>query len=104
MGRVGTGFTDRMAHQIWMLLMPLRREDPPFDEGVPRGRAGEALWVEPKLVAEVVIGCWGADGLIRHAAFKGLREDKSAVEIETATGELLSKSRAGSAPGRGGAS
>ena len=33
-------------------------------------------WVEPKLVAEVDLRGWTADGLLRHASFKGLREDK----------------------------
>jgi hypothetical protein len=35
------------------VLAPLRRDTPPFAAGRPPGTAKNALWVEPKLVAEV---------------------------------------------------
>ena len=38
-------------------------------------------WVEPKLVAEVELRGWTADGLLRHASFKGLRDDKEPAEV-----------------------
>ena len=39
-------------------------------------------------MAEVEFRAWTADGILRHASFRGLREDKPAGEIvrETATG------------------
>jgi bifunctional non-homologous end joining protein LigD len=39
-----------------------------------------AKWVQPKLVAEVEFRAWTTDRQLRHAAFKGLREDKAAEE------------------------
>ena len=41
------------------------------------------VWVRPALVAEVEYGNRTADGILRHAVYKGLRADK--VEDEPAT-------------------
>ena len=80
-GRVGVGFDERSAHEVWSALQPLRRKDAPFAAGVPPGGARDALWVEPKLVVEVAYGHWTPGGLLRHAVFRGLREDKDAPEV-----------------------
>jgi bifunctional non-homologous end joining protein LigD len=37
--------------------------------------------VEPPLVAEITYLTWTADGLLRHAAYVGLREDKAAEQV-----------------------
>jgi bifunctional non-homologous end joining protein LigD len=39
------------------------------------------VWVRPELVAEVAYRGWTSDGLVRHASFKGLREDKDPREV-----------------------
>jgi bifunctional non-homologous end joining protein LigD len=41
-------------------------------------------YVRPEVVAEVDFRAWTADGNLRHATFRGLREDKEASEV---TGE-----------------
>jgi bifunctional non-homologous end joining protein LigD len=80
-GRVGVGFDDRTAHEVWTALQPLRRKTAPFAAGIPAGGARDALWVDPTLVAEVAYGHWTPGGLLRHAVFKGLREDKDAADV-----------------------
>ena len=80
-GRVGTGFTGALAASLWAELEPLRRTEPPFAERLPREAAQGVRFVEPKLVAEVELRGWTADGLLRHASFKGLREDKDAADV-----------------------
>jgi bifunctional non-homologous end joining protein LigD len=78
-GRVGTGFTDRTLAELARRLAPLRREQSPFDLApkLPRN----AVFVEPRLVAEIELREWTSDGVMRAPSFKGLREDKMAAEV-----------------------
>ena len=45
------------------------------------GEMRETQWVEPELVAQVRFVVWTAEVRLRHAAFLGLRSDKSAREV-----------------------
>jgi bifunctional non-homologous end joining protein LigD len=82
-GNVGTGFNDQEIDRLLKKLKPLERKDPPFKDvpKMPRVRKGDVIWVEPKLVAEVEFVEWTHDGRLRAPAYKGLREDKDAVEV-----------------------
>ncbi|NMI00470.1 DNA ligase [Pseudonocardia sp. K10HN5] len=81
LGQVGTGFTERMLTHLLEQLRPLRQADSPFDEPVPRDHARRACWVAPRLVGEVEYRTWTPDGRLRHAAWRGLRGDKSPGDV-----------------------
>jgi bifunctional non-homologous end joining protein LigD len=77
-GKVGTGFTRASLEELQSKLRPLV-VDQPTAEGAPRMR--DAIWVQPKLVAQVRFTEWTADGALRHPSFEGLREDKPAEAV-----------------------
>ncbi|WP_417555405.1 non-homologous end-joining DNA ligase [Microbacterium sp.] len=79
-GRVGTGFTDRMLRELTARLQPLRTGAAPL-AGVPTADASDALWVRPELVGEVEFANWSPGGILRHARWRGLRADKSPAEV-----------------------
>lgn len=80
-GDVGTGFTERMLHQLLTLLSTRERPTSPFYERVPREHAHGAHWVKPELVGEVEYRQWTADGRLRQASWRGLRPDRSPQEV-----------------------
>ncbi len=79
-GRVGSGFDERMLRDLLERLAPLRSDENPL-EGVPAPDARDALWVRPELVGEVEFAGWTSDGSLRHARWRGLRPDKEVAEI-----------------------
>jgi bifunctional non-homologous end joining protein LigD len=79
-GRVGSGFTERMLVDLSAQLEPLRTKSAEVT-GVPAPDARDALWVHPRLVGEVEFANWTPDGILRHARWRGLRPDKSVDEI-----------------------
>lgn len=79
-GRVGTGFSDKSLIKLHERLEALEVKASPFTDGSPEIHSS-IHWVKPELVGEVEFGSWTADGIIRHASFLGLREDKKAKEV-----------------------
>lgn len=80
-GRVGTGFTGAVAESLFRKLDRIRVTSSPFGGRLTSEEARQVRYVRPELVAEVEFRAWTADGHLRHASFRGLREDKAAREI-----------------------
>ena len=79
-GRTGTGFTQKTHKILRDQLDELRQKVNPFENVLAEARRG-AIWVQPKLVAQVNFSTWTADNLMRQASFKGLREDKPPMDV-----------------------
>jgi bifunctional non-homologous end joining protein LigD len=78
-GKVGTGFKAADLTAIAARLAPLERKTSPFGAG-PKPPKG-ATFVEPRLVAEIEFREMTKEGILRHSAYKGMREDKAAEEV-----------------------
>jgi bifunctional non-homologous end joining protein LigD len=101
-GKVGTGFDAGDFTRLAKKFKPLERPRAPF-EHVPAAERKDAVWLEPKLVAQVEFAERTRDGRLRHPSFKGLREDKQAREVhrEAQNDEETGMARASAQQGGG---
>lgn len=79
-GRVGGGISAAAERTLLARLTPLRIEDSPFADQVPREDTVGTTWVRPELVVEVRYGSITRDGRLRFPIFLRLRPDKSVEE------------------------
>jgi bifunctional non-homologous end joining protein LigD len=77
-GKVGTGFDDRMLSSLMENFGKLRAKETPFEKP-PREKG--VTWLKPSLVAEVEYAERTDEGLLRQAAFMGLRRDLPAKQV-----------------------
>jgi len=91
-GKVRAGFVPHLRREVLKALKPHCVDDCPFVDlpnpkssrwagGVMADEMREMQWVRPELVAQVRFVEWTAEGRLRHAAFLGMRKDKSASEV-----------------------
>ncbi|MBY3295739.1 ATP-dependent DNA ligase [Rhizobium laguerreae] len=75
-GGVGTGFNERNAYELREKLDGLVTSTP----AAVVDRKG-AIFVKPKLIAEIEYRAWTDDGKLRHASYKGLREGQDNATV-----------------------
>jgi bifunctional non-homologous end joining protein LigD len=91
-GKVRQGFNPVGRSRLLKELTPLLTKKCPFanlptsrkshfGEGITVEEMAQLCWLKPKLVAQVSFTEWTNYGLLRHATFEGLRDDKSPREI-----------------------
>jgi bifunctional non-homologous end joining protein LigD len=90
-GRVGTGFDEATLDDLSGRFAKLSRKASPFVD-VPRAIGRDARWVEPRLVAQIAFTERTTDGILRHPAYLGLREDKPAKEVQAQAVMTVTKS------------
>jgi bifunctional non-homologous end joining protein LigD len=89
-GKVGTGFSDKLQKTMMEQFNPIIEDKSPFDSILdvnkpsrfrPNPPKAKATWLKPQLVCEVAFTEVTEDGVFRHPSFQGMREDKKAKEV-----------------------
>jgi DNA ligase D-like protein (predicted ligase) len=91
-GKVRAGLVPHVRREVLGKLKPLQVQDCPFADlpdtdvgrwggGITADQMRDMHWTKPQLVAQVRFVEWTAENRLRHAAFLGLRLDKSAREV-----------------------
>jgi len=89
-GKVGTGFSDKLQKEMMAQFKPLIIDKSPYDELPdinkpsrfrPNPPKAKATWLKPELVCEVAFTEVTTDGVFRHPSFKGMRVDKKATAV-----------------------
>ena len=75
-GNVGTGFKHQQAIDLCRQLDVMRTDTPAV-----KLKGKNLVFVEPTLVAEIEFRAWTGDGNLRHASFKGLRDNADSAKV-----------------------
>ena len=95
-GKVRAGFTPHLRRDVANALRDLHVSWCPFADlptgksshwggGVTAEQMAEMQWVKPTSVVQIRFVEWTGEGHLRHAAFLGLRADKSAKDVRRET-------------------
>jgi bifunctional non-homologous end joining protein LigD len=83
-GRVGTGFDSKALKWIAGKLKKIELTESHFANELDWKERKGAHYVKPEYVAQIKFTEWTPDGRLRHPVFLGLRQDKSASEVNRA--------------------
>ena len=78
-GQVGTGFDAALQKKIFDLMQPLIVKKAPV--AAPPTLTDVPVWIRPRLVCEVRYQELTREGVMRHASFQGLRDDKGVEDV-----------------------
>ncbi|MGH8484466.1 MAG: DNA ligase D, partial [Pseudomonas sp.] len=83
-GKVGTGFSVATLDSLLARLKPLEVAKPALSKPPTGAEARGVHWLKPHLLAEVAYAQMTREGVVRHAVFQGLRDDKpvSVIDLE----------------------
>ncbi|MDZ3992455.1 DNA ligase D [Pseudomonas sp. Teo4] len=81
-GKVGTGFSASTLDHLLARLEPLQVNKPALSNPPTGAEARGVHWLKPQLLAEVAFAQITREGIVRHAVFHGLRDDKPATAID----------------------
>jgi bifunctional non-homologous end joining protein LigD len=78
-GRVGTGFPQRLVNWLEPRLKQIETDVSPFSEPIPRKPDRIVHWAKPELIAGIEFTSWTSDRVLRQASLQEVRErsDKS---------------------------
>ncbi|QIG67282.1 ATP-dependent DNA ligase protein [Rhizobium phage RHph_TM3_3_3] len=77
-GSVGTGFKADEAMKLRATMDKIKATKPAVKYS---GGRKNLIWIRPKLVAEIEYRAWTHDGKLRHASYKGLRDESDAADV-----------------------
>lgn len=80
-GKIKTGYSIDASQKLLQTMQPHEQGEPAFVNPPSGEEYRNPHWLKPELVAEVAFVELSGSGLLRHASFKGLREDKRASEV-----------------------
>lgn len=78
LGKVGTGFTQQTLGELFRAFQPLVRQTPPV---IDPPREQGAVYLTPRLVAQIAYEELTADKKLRQPVFLGLRDDKRPQDV-----------------------
>jgi len=91
-GKVRQGFNKAIRTTLMKIIRPLVTPNCPFSnlpsskkghfgEGITADEMNELVWLKPALVVQCSFTEWTNYGLLRHATFLGIRDDKEPREV-----------------------